>query len=411
VKRKVHIIDTTLRDGEQAPGVAFSAEEHGEIARMLARLGVPELEAGVPAMGAEDRSRLRALVSLNLGCRITGWCRARADDLQHARECGLDSVHVSFPVSRVHLEAIGKTEDWLFSAIPHLVRQAREWFGFVSVGAQDASRAEPALLARLASTVQEAGARRLRIADTVGVWNPLQAFQTFARLRRLVGPSLSLEFHGHNDLGMATANTVAAIQAGADAASVTVNGLGERAGNAALEQVVMALGFTDGLDCGIDTRRLAELCQRVALASGRTIAAGQPIVGSAVFQHESGIHCHGLLQDRRTYEPFEAESVGRRPMEFVVGSHSGSAGVLAVLARVGVHVPSDHVPALMNEIRRRARESKSRLSVEELRGIAGRIFGNRRVTVLPLSWSKAFKSDAPSHPAKGSAAIPPRDEV
>jgi len=344
------LIDTTLRDGEQAPGVAFTRQQKLAIARMLHETGLGELEIGTPAMGETAVADICAIVALRLTCRLTAWCRARREDLDLAAASGVEAVHVSLPVSAVHLRAMKKSRAWVVEQIGNMVALARARFGFVSVGAQDASRAAPSFLARCAQAARQAGANRFRLADTVGVWNPFQVHAVVTNLRAKC-QGLAFGFHGHDDLGMATANTLAAALAGASCVDVTVNGLGERAGNAPLEEVAMALWLTLGKRCGIDTRRFAELSAFVAKASGRTLAVSKPITGEGVFRHESGIHVRGLLADRRTYEPFRAETVGHRETEFVLGKHSGTAAVEHVLALRGRKVSQTEAASLAATLR------------------------------------------------------------
>jgi homocitrate synthase NifV len=303
-------VDTTLRDGEQAPGVHFAIDHKVAIATLLADLGVEELEIGTPAIGGDHLAAMQEIASLDLPCRLTAWCRARRDDLQAAEASGARAVHFSLPTSEILLGAFRKSRSWVLRTVTELTPWACANFDFVSMGAQDASRSCPEFLVELATVAADLGADRLRLADTVGLWNPWQTRQAIAGIREAV-PALPLGFHGHNDLGLATANTLAAHLAGARYLDVTVGGLGERAGNASLEQVAAALRATVGIEHGLKMAEFLELGRFVAMAAGREIPPNQPVTGSAAFAHESSIHVFAQVRDNRAYEPLSPESVGQ----------------------------------------------------------------------------------------------------
>ena len=363
--RSFTINDTTLRDGEQTAGVAFTDDEKLAIAQALDAAGVSEMEIGVPAMGEHELALIRSICRLGLGARTMVWARMRDDDLADALRCEADIVHLSISVSDIQIERkLRRDRAWVLATLTRFVRLAADAGTAVSVGFEDASRADDGFVAQAAAAAQSAGAMRVRYADTLGILDPFETYRRIAALRREV--DLGIEIHAHNDLGLATANTLAAWHAGATHASTTVNGLGERAGNAALEEVVMAMRHLHGVDCGVQSQALAGISALVALASGRPVGASKSIVGDAVFTHESGIHVDGLLKDPRNYQGFDPAELGRQHTT-VLGKHSGSHAVQATYEALGLSLTDAEARQLLECIRAHVLHTKRSPTADDLR--------------------------------------------
>jgi len=361
---QVKIDDTTLRDGEQTAGVVFSNHEKIRIAQLLDEVGVDQIEVGIPAMGGDEKKVIKKIVDLGLNASILAWNRTVIDDIKHSLDCGVSAVALSISASDIHMEyKLRKDRNWVLESIKTSVDFAKSHDLYISVNAEDASRADFDFLVQFAKTAKEYGADRLRYCDTLGVMEPFGTHDVIKKLKEAV--DIEIEMHTHNDFGMAVANAVAGIKAGSTWINTTINGLGERAGNAALEEIVMVLKCIGGVDLGFKTERFREISEYVANASARTIPVWKSIVGTNVFAHESGIHADGVLKHPKTYEAFSPEEVGLY-RQIVIGKHSGSHAIVAKFREYGIELTDEEAKDILAKVRKAAVEMKRSLFDKEL---------------------------------------------
>ena len=363
-KHPLKIDDTTLRDGEQTAGVVFANTEKLRIAKLLDKVGVDQIEAGIPAMGGDEKKTIKKIAALDLNTSVLAWNRAVIPDIQESVDCGVDAVAISIAVSDIHIiTKLKKDRKWVLDSLSRSVEFAKSHDLYVSVNAEDGSRADMDFLIEFAQRAKSLGADRLRFCDTIGVLDPFQTFQVITDLLREV--DIEIEMHTHNDFGMATANALAGVKAGAMWVNTTVNGLGERAGNAALEEVVMALKYVGSVDLKYKTEMFRELSEYVARASARNVPIWKAIVGTNVFAHESGIHADGVLKNPKTYEAFSPEEVGLT-RQLVLGKHSGGASISAKFKEYGIELSSEEAQAILEVVRRVAIQLKRALFDKEI---------------------------------------------
>ncbi|MBO3839248.1 MAG: 2-isopropylmalate synthase [Thermoproteota archaeon] len=369
---KVVLFDTTLRDGEQTPGVALTPEDKLKIARQLDILGVPVIEAGFPVTSPGEEEAVRKIVKEGLKAEITALARASKQDIEKVASTGAQRIHLFIATSDIHLNKKLKIsrEEAIKRAV-EAIDLAKSYGMKIEFSAEDATRTNLDFLVEFYKTVEEAGANIVDIPDTVGVATPFAMREIVRRVREAL--RIPIAIHCHNDMGLAVANTLAGIEGGATEAHVTVNGLGERAGNASLEEVAVSLKVLYGVETGINFKEIYDTSRMVSSITGITIPVNKPIVGENAFSHESGIHTHGIISSPETYEPIDPEFVGTK-RRIVAGKHAGTHGISAQLKEMGYTPTEEELNKIVKIVKEMGDQGK-KVTDAELASIAESVMG------------------------------------
>ncbi|MDA4137079.1 MAG: 2-isopropylmalate synthase [Thaumarchaeota archaeon] len=347
--RMVRVFDTTLRDGEQTPGVSLTPNEKLEIAKALDRLGVDVIEAGFPITSKGEQEGIRAICKAGLRAEVCGLARAEKVDIDTAIDCGINGIHVFLSSSDIHLEhQFHITRSQMLEKSASAVKYAKSFGIRVEFSAMDATRTDIEFFKQVVKAVSDAGADRFDIPDTVGIATP-QRIEEYVKAARSVS-DIMISMHCHNDYGLAVANSFAGVMAGADQAHVTINGIGERSGNTSLEEFVMGCRNLYGLRTNINYQLLYETSRLVNKLTGVPIQPNKAIIGENAFGHESGIHTQGVLSNPSTYEPFDPSMVGRTRW-LQAGKHAGRHGVSAQLRGMGLKPKEESLRLIVDKVK------------------------------------------------------------
>ena len=382
-QRTIRIFDTTLRDGEQTPGVSFTADDKIEIARQLSKLGVDTIEAGFPSSSEGEKKVVKDIVKIGLTSEICALTRATKGDIDAAIDCDVDLIHVFIPTSPVQMKhAVNLTPEQVLSATVESIEHVKKHGLKCEFSPMDATRSEMPFLKQVCQAAEKAGMDSLNVPDTVGIMIPKTTIKLIEELKTVVKVPIST--HCHDDFGLAVANSLAAVEAGAAQVHVAVNGLGERAGNASLEEVVMALHSIYKYKTGVNTRLLYSTSRLVSSLSGIAVQANKAIVGENAFAHESGIHTRGVTEKPLTFEPIDPELVGRT-RKLVAGKLAGTSGIKAELEEVGIHPTEEQIKEIVQRVKELGDKGKMVTDADLLAltsAVMGEVLGEEKIVDL-----------------------------
>ena len=381
--KRIRIFDTTLRDGEQTPGVSLTADDKIEIAHKLSKLGVDTIEAGFPSSSEGEKKVVKNIAKAGLTSEICALSRATKGDIDAAIDCDVDLIHIFIPTSPVQMKyAVNLTPEQVLSATIESVEHVKRHGLKCEFSPMDATRSEIRFLKQVCQAAEKAGMDSLNVPDTVGIMIPKTTIQLIEELKTVVNVPISI--HCHDDFGLAVANSLAAVEAGAAQVHVAVNGLGERAGNASLEEVVMALHSIYKYKTGVNTRLLFSTSRLVSSLTGIAVLVNKAIVGENAFAHESGIHTRGVTEKPLTFEPIDPELVGRT-RKLVAGKLAGTRGIKAELEEIDIHPTDEQLKEIVLRVKELGDKGKMVTDADLLAltsAVMGQVIGEEKIVEL-----------------------------
>jgi len=389
----VEILDSTLREGEQTPYVNFLVDEKLEIARLLDKVGVDMIEAGDPSVSPNIFQAIKKIASMKLNAEIVGHSLAIKANIDKAKECNVDRVAIFYATSKIHLDAkTHKSQDQALDIVTEHVRYARGLGLKVRYTPEDASRTDFEYLVKICNAAIEAGADRISFADTLGIMQPHEVFERITDLRKRLMPC-KIDLHCHDDYGLALANAMAGIRAGADCIHTTINGMGERTGIPDLAETVVALNNLAGIQ-KYDMKALLPAASYLEKISGFFLSPNKPISGLNAFSHKSGVHTNGVLKDPRTYEPFDPSIIGRE-RRIVIDKYTGKRAVASRLEEYGVTITAEELDQITEAIKRIG-DTRKFLFDADIIEIAEHITG-RTLDIIPKDINAIVMIQVESH--------------
>ncbi|HHT19743.1 MAG: 2-isopropylmalate synthase [Euryarchaeota archaeon] len=390
IPEKVLIFDTTLRDGEQTPGVAITPDEKIRIAKRLDRLGVDVIEVGFPAASQGERKAAQQIKSLGLNTQVCGLARVLQEDLDAALDSDVDYIHTFIGTSPLHRKyKLKMDQDEILQKSVQAVEYIKDHGIIAEFSAEDATRTELEFLQKIYSAVEEAGADIINVPDTVGVMLPVSMHKLITDIKKAV--KIPISVHCHDDFGLAVANSLSAVEAGAQQVHATINGLGERAGNTSLEEVVMALMINYGIKTNINTELLVGTSELVSRITGVKMPPNKAIVGDNAFAHEAGIHVHGVLQKAETYEPLKPEMVGHT-RRIIMGKHTGARAIRSKLDDYGIEMDEDQFCSLYDQVKKLGDKGKM-ITDADLQALAETVIGRPKEEKVRLEGFTVITGD------------------